>query len=144
LPQGTTVTAADSAWDGVIQLPTVTSGVTVPSSVAGTGTATVGLAIQVGSDATRLDFDAPVKLVLPGQAGKQVGFISGGGPFTVIDQVCPSATPALAGGGACTIAAGADLVTWTTPLTVSAADRASGPARAPTGTETGPRRGGAP
>ncbi|HLU63168.1 MAG TPA: hypothetical protein VKY66_01445 [Protaetiibacter sp.] len=143
LPQGTTVTAADSAWDGVIQLPTVTSGVTVPSSVAGTGTATVGLAIEVGSDATRLDFDAPVKLVLPGQAGKKAGFISGGGPFTVIDQVCPSATPALAGGGACTIDDGADLVIWTTHFTVFVAFSVSGAALAATGAETGPLVGAA-
>lgn len=143
LPQGTTVTAADSAWDGVIQLPTVTSGVTVPSSVAGTGTATVGLAIEVGSDATRLDFDAPVKLVLPGQAGKKAGFISGGGPFTVIDQVCPSATPALAGGGACTIDDGADLVIWTTHFTVFVAFSVSGAALAATGVETGPLLGAA-
>ena len=114
IPAGTTVKATgDANWDGVIKAPTIKEGVTVPST--STSTATVALAVEVGSDTARLEFDTPVKLVLPGQAGKKAGFIQAG-VFEEIDTMCPSAAPALTS-GACWINDGEDLVIWTTHFT---------------------------
>lgn len=116
IPAGTTVSAPDDpTWDGVISLPTIVEDVAVPTP-AGAERTTVGYAIQVGSATTRLTFDAPVKLVLPGQAGSRAGFVEVGGTFTEIADVCPSATPSLSS-GACRIDAGDDLVIWTTHFT---------------------------
>ncbi len=113
IPAGATVTSDDPSWDGVISLPVVKTGVTVPST--GTQKATVALAIEVGSATSRLEFDGPVKLVLPGQAGKKAGFIQGG-VFTAITATCASATPATVD-DACAIDDGADLVIWTSHFT---------------------------
>ncbi len=116
IPAGTTVTAPDDTnWNGVIQLPTIVTGVDVPTP-AGAEDATVGYAIQVGSATSSLVFDTPVKLVLPGQAGSKAGFIDAHDVFTAITAVCPSATPSLTS-GACHIDDGDDLVIWTTHFT---------------------------
>jgi hypothetical protein len=143
IPAGTTVTAPDDAnWDGVIELPTVISDVVVPTP-AGAEKTTVGYAIQVGSATTRLVFDSPVKLVLPGQAGSKAGFIEPGGVFTAITAVCPSATPSLTS-GACHLDDGDDLVIWTTHFTtfvaygVTIAAAPGSGSLAATGFENGP------
>src|SRR5690606_5167577 len=116
IPAGTTVTAPDDTnWNGVIQHPTIVTGVDVPTP-AGAEDATVGYAIQVGSATSSLVFDTPVKLVLPGQAGSKAGFIDAHDVFTAITAVCPSATPSLTS-GACHIDDGDDLVIWTTHFT---------------------------
>ena len=115
IPAGTTVTADDAAWDGVIQLPTIVSDVSVPTP-AGAEKTSVSYAIQVGSATTSLVFDTPVKLVLPGQAGSRAGFIEPGGAFTAITDVCASAAPSLTT-GACFLDDGDDLVIWTTHFT---------------------------
>jgi len=114
IPAGTVVTAADADWDGVITAPTVVSDVKVPDTKDGK-TATVSLAIEVGSATTSIHFDQPVKLVLAGQAGKQAGFVQGG-VFTAIDTECTSATPSLST-GECWMDSGDDLVIWTTHFT---------------------------
>lgn len=129
IPSGTVVTA-DPAWDGTVNTPTVTS-FTTP------GAFTTGLAIMVGSNNYNLTFDKPVKLVLPGQAGKRVGFTPvGSSTFTEITTVC-STNDALGIGSAneCKINVGGDLVVWTkhftifatfTPQTVSQGGNTSG------------------
>jgi hypothetical protein len=146
IPAGTTVTAPDDAnWDGVIQLPTVLTDVVVPTP-AGAEKTTVGYAIQVGSTTTRLVFDSPVKLVLPGQVGSKAGFIEPGGAFTAITAVCPTATPSLAS-GACHLDDGDDLVIWTTHFTtfvaygVTIAAAPGSGSLAATGFENGPLAG---
>lgn len=115
IPSGTTFTASDPSWDGVITLPTVKQNVVVPAPSSG-HTSTVSLAIEVGSDTARLDFDAPVKLVLAGQAGKKAGFVQSG-TFHAIDTLCSSASPALRAGEECWLDEGDDLVIWTTHFT---------------------------
>lgn len=82
LPRNVTVTAVGAgaeAWDGVIQLPTIIEDVVVSGDQT-----EVALAIELGSPAIRLAFDAPVRIVLTGQAGTRAGFIEDGA-FTAID-----------------------------------------------------------
>jgi hypothetical protein len=113
IPKGTVVTADDSTWDGTIQAPTVTS-VSLGSS------GTVSLAIEVGAGDIGLTFDNAVRLVLPGQAGKSVGFVRNG-VFTAITSTCSAdsqaAGDALAVGGNCYISVGGDLIVWTKHFT---------------------------
>lgn|GEM_PF-2687788 len=116
IPAGTTVTAPNSAsWDGRILLPEVVADVTVPTP-ADAESVTVGYAIEIGSESTRLELGRAVAIVLPGQAGSSAGFIEPGGVFTEITDVCPSDEPTLTS-GECRIDAGDDLVIWTTHFT---------------------------
>jgi len=110
----TKVTSADPAWDGVVQLPKVRTDVVVPAA-SGQAT-TVGVAIELGSPTTRLDFDTPVKLVLADQAGKRAGYVQGGA-FHAIDTACPITAPAGLTTDECWLDDGADLVIWTTHFT---------------------------
>jgi hypothetical protein len=76
IPDGTTVTSEDDDWDGVIAAPTITD-----LDLDGS---TVSSAIEVGLPAVKLSFDKGVRLLLPLQAGKQVGYKRGAGAFTEI------------------------------------------------------------
>lgn len=114
IPKGTTITApAADNWDGSITAPTVTS-VNLGSDRS------VSLAIEVGAGSTALTFDKGVRLVLPGQAGKSVGFVRGSA-FTPITDTCTADSQlvgnALTAGGNCYITVGSDLVIWTKHFT---------------------------
>jgi len=78
IPAGVTVTAP-ATWDGVIHTPAVSS--------ATISNATVSAAIEVGFSDGTLTFDKAVKLLIPGQAGKKVGYFSSDGTFYLIDTV---------------------------------------------------------
>ncbi|HVT75089.1 MAG TPA: peptidoglycan-binding protein [Candidatus Paceibacterota bacterium] len=123
IPAGAVITG-DSSWDGKIVLPSVTT-VPVGPAVGSTETASVALAIKVGSDTTTLTFDKAVRLVLTGQAGKRAGYVSvGSSTFTEITNVCADDTQAtndgLAAGSECKIDVGSDLVVWTKHFTTFA------------------------
>lgn len=92
-PEGTTI-SADSSWDGTIQAPSVVNPATLPSSAlpAGVNTSSANI-IAVGFSDVPLTFSQPVKLVLPGQHGKRVGYIRNN-TFTQISTVLNSNTAA--------------------------------------------------
>jgi hypothetical protein len=118
IPANTTVTS-DGDWNGTINPPTATT-VTLPA-IPGY-TTTVGLAVTVGSDTANLSFDNPVRLVLPGQAGKLAGFIPVGGSFTPITVSCltdPVTNPPaiMSSVNECAVNNGTDLVIWTNHFT---------------------------
>jgi hypothetical protein len=118
IPANTVVTASGD-WNGTISAPTATT-VTVPAAPG--YAATVGLAVSVGSSTANLTFDNPVRLVLPGQAGKLAGFIPVGGFFTPITTSCgsdPVTTPpaVMATANECVVNNGSDLVIWTNHFT---------------------------
>ncbi|MDD4571235.1 MAG: S-layer homology domain-containing protein [Clostridia bacterium] len=112
---GTVVTSYDNGWNGTIQVPTVTT-----ASVTGQ---TVQKAISVGLAGQTLNFDKPVRLVIPGAANYKVGFLKTDGSLQEITTVLANdninaATAALTGGiNEAKIAVGADMVVWTKHFT---------------------------
>lgn len=118
IPASTTVTSADSAWDGVIAAPVVTT-VTLPNTSG--EMKTLSTAIEVGFSGAKLSFDKAVRLLLPNQAGKRVGYIRTGIDFTEITSVCDADSQAvgdlLSADGECKKDVGNDLVVWTKHFT---------------------------
>ena len=118
IPASTTVTSADSTWNGIISAPTITT-VTLPST--GGNTDSLSMAIEVGFTGAKLSFDKAVRILLPGQAGKKAGYTRSGISFTEITNICASdsqsAGDALAADGDCKIDVGSDLVIWTKHFT---------------------------
>ena len=120
IPQGTTV-SAPVGWDGTINVPTVqaTNSVTVTPSSG--NTASVNSVIEVGYGNVPLTFDHAVRLLIPGQAGKKVGYVRSGTfyPISTIvradDQTTADHT--LAAGQDGYLNVGPDLVIWTKHFT---------------------------
>lgn len=120
IPAGTTVSAPEG-WDGTIRVPTVqaTNSVTVTPS-SGT-TATVDSVIEIGFGDVPLTFNHAVRLLIPGQAGKKVGYVRNGTFYpinTVLsadDQSTVDST--LAAGQDGYLNVGSDLVIWTKHFT---------------------------
>jgi len=115
IPRGTIVKGG-SAWDGTLSLPAVKANDTV--KVDGK---TILNVVEVGAGTQEVFFDQPVRLVLPGQATKKVGFMKGGTLHPIekelqIDSL-EAATQAIAGNGEAKISVGNDLVIWTKHLT---------------------------
>ncbi|HWR56199.1 MAG TPA: DUF4430 domain-containing protein, partial [Negativicutes bacterium] len=119
IPQGTVITAS-SDWDGSINVPTVKAreSVTVPAESG--KTAQVEAVIEIGYGDIPLTFSQAVRILLPGQAGKKVGYIRGTA-FTPISWQLSAdsqaAGDALPEGGDGYLNAGADLVIWTKHFT---------------------------
>ena len=117
----TVVSSTDTAWDGVIALPTVVNSVTLPETPGQTKTFVTG--IEVGFTGGKLSFDKAVRILLVGQAGNRAGYVRTGTAFTEITAVCEAdsqtAGNALAIDGECKIDTdvGSDLVIWTKHFT---------------------------
>ncbi|HOX41135.1 MAG TPA: DUF5011 domain-containing protein [bacterium] len=117
----TTIKASDPLWNGTINLPTISTS-TVPVVPDANKSATVISVIEIGFDDTSLTFENPVRILIPGQSGKSVGYIRSG-IFTPITTECLADSQAsveaqLAGGyGDCKKDVGADLVIWTKHFT---------------------------
>jgi hypothetical protein len=118
----TVVTSSDATWNGKIALPTVVSNATVSPTVGNNQVAQVALAITLGSDTSTLTFDTAVKIVLPGQHGKSVGFSHTGGALTEIAATCSAnaASGIPAASNECKIDNGTDLIVWTKHFTTFA------------------------
>jgi len=114
IPAGTRVIGS-MAWDGVLSFPELRE----TPSVAVDGA--VSAVIKVGFPGGELRFNQAVRILIPGQAGKSVGFISGG-LFTEITRVLAKddqeyADEKLPPGGEGKIEVGGDLVVWTKHFT---------------------------
>ncbi|MDH7579024.1 MAG: S-layer homology domain-containing protein [Bacillota bacterium] len=120
IPQGTVVTAAADNWDGTINVPTVKPNNSVTVTPDPGKTATVSTVIEVGFGDVPLTFSRAVRLLIPGQAGKEAGYYRGS-TFTKITTVLSADTQAtgdtLPEGGDGKIDAGSDLVIWTKHFT---------------------------
>jgi hypothetical protein len=115
IPAATVVTSTDTSWNGIIAAPTVTTSYTLTPDIATAAHAV--LAIEVGAGNTPLTFSNAVKLTFAGQANNLIGW-SQAGSFHAITSVCDDpATPTLAAGADCRVAAGADLIVWTKHFT---------------------------
>lgn len=120
IPAATTVTATGGTWNGVINAPTVKPNTSVSVPTPSGSTTNVGTVIEVGSNSVSLTFDKAVRLFIPGQAGKLVGFVRND-VFTQISTPCladtQAAGDALAAGGNCYVNVGNDMVVWTKHFT---------------------------
>ena len=119
IPAGTTV-SAPSGWDGTINAPNIRSNNSVAVTPDSGKTAAVNAVIEIGYGDVPLIFDKAVRILIPGQAGKDVGY-SRGGVFTKITNLLSAdsqaAGDALPPGGDGRIDVGNDLVVWTKHFT---------------------------
>src|SRR5690606_19463028 len=89
IPAGTTISAEAHNWDGTLIAPAIQ-----PSNSLDLPGVDISLVVKVGAD-TRLSFSNPVKLILPGQAGKKAGYIDDSNNLQQINVKCganPSST----------------------------------------------------
>ncbi|MBU2639370.1 MAG: hypothetical protein KKG75_01540 [Nanoarchaeota archaeon] len=112
IPSGTNI-QANSDWNGLITIPTVK--VTPSATVTGTAQVT----IEVGSNAVKLIFDKATKITIPGQAGRNAGYIFDG----VFTEIPACTAPQLLDPDTldpekdCYITIGPDLIIWTKHFT---------------------------
>ncbi len=118
IPTSTVTGPAD--WDGTISAPTVQTVAKATPSVSGYSTA-VDTIIEIGFPDKKLTFSNAVRILLPGKAGKRVGYARTGEPFHEITAACSDDTQttnnSLAPEGDCKIDAGSDLAVWTKHFT---------------------------
>ncbi len=119
IPAGTAVSAA-SDWNGNINVPAVQANNSVTVTPDSGKTATVNTVIEIGSGDVPLFFNKAVRILIPGQAGKEVGYTRNG-VFTKITTVMSADTQAagdaLPAGEDGKIDVGSDLVVWTKHFT---------------------------
>lgn len=115
IPAGTSITADDASWNGVINVPQ-----TKDNSTVTIGGGTVDGVVEVGFDNIKLTFGNAVRLFFQGKADKRIGY-SRDGLFTEITAVCADdsqvAGDALPVEGDCRIVSGDDMVVWTKHFT---------------------------
>lgn len=126
IPAETTVVANDKSWNGVIDAPevkevsTVTTANTVNFAKPGYDRIPTSV-ITIGSSSYGLTFNKAVKITIPGQANKLVGYIKPDNTFHEITEVCvandQNTANSLPDGGDCKINVGSDLVVWTKHFT---------------------------
>ncbi|MCR4285341.1 MAG: peptidoglycan-binding protein, partial [Candidatus Kaiserbacteria bacterium] len=120
IPASTVVTSASTTWNGILSAPTVTT-ITLPTESG--ITKTLSTAIDVGFVGESLTFSKAVRLLIPNEAGKRVGY-SVTSTFTEITDTCASDSQvtgdALSAGAECKIDVGSDLVIWTKHFTTFA------------------------
>ena len=110
------INISDLSWDGLLDAPTVaTAEIPVSNS-------TFSKAIEVGSPDVRIRFGNAVKMVMTGEAGKQLGYFDEDGEFAKITNTCGQNTQSWANAnlgeeGECKIDVGSDLVIWTKHFT---------------------------
>lgn len=119
IPEGVTVRAAGgNSWDGALGLPEIKS-----STQADLGGGTANKIVEVGMPDFELSFDKPVRILLPGMAGKTVKWYRTGTAATEITKVLSADTEATAiaeldaSNREGKVTVGSDLVIWTTHFT---------------------------
>ncbi|MFH1694623.1 MAG: immunoglobulin-like domain-containing protein [Patescibacteria group bacterium] len=119
IPAGTVVTGP-TGWNGVINLPSVEENSSVTPVPDDGNTASVSSVLEIGYGDTELLFNQAVRILIPGGAGRYIGY-SRGGVFTAITDVCSDDSQrtgdALPAGGNCKIDVDSDLVVWTKHFT---------------------------
>jgi uncharacterized protein YjdB len=118
---GTQITGPAN-WNGIIELPHVLLNNAVTVTPSSGKTATVEAVVEIGaSNDAALTFDHAVRLLIPGMAGKQAGYVRGG-VFQKIETLCEQDSQEwsdsnLPAEGAGKIDVNGDLVIWTKHFT---------------------------
>ncbi|MHB8916827.1 MAG: S-layer homology domain-containing protein, partial [Desulfocucumaceae bacterium] len=122
MPATTTITAP-AGWTGTINVPTVKPNNSVAVTPDPGKDATVNAVIEVGFGDVPLTFSKAVRILIPGQAGKDAGYYRGG-TFNKITRICAEDSQAWAdndanipAGGDGRIDVGSDLIIWTKHFT---------------------------
>lgn len=124
IPAGTTVSAAAAGnWDGTINVPTVKPNNSVVVTPDPGKDAAVDTVIEVGFGDVALTFSKAVRILIPGQAGKDAGYYRGV-TFTKITRTCQEDSQVWAdndtnipAGEDGKIDVGSDLIIWTKHFT---------------------------
>lgn len=109
ISEGTEISASSPSWDGSLMAPQKVSPTNLPDHVIDVTTA-----VKVGSSVP-LEFSQPVKVVIPGAAGKYAGYINHSNVFFDIETECGDTPAATLVGGVkeCYLSEGDDLIIWT-------------------------------
>jgi|GEM_PF-1328830 len=109
-----------STWDALFKLPNVLPNSSVTVTPTSGYTASVNAVVEIGSGNTALTLSRAVRLALPGQAGKLVGYYRNGVWYR-ISATCSADTQvvgdALASDAECVISVGADMIIYSKHLT---------------------------
>jgi hypothetical protein len=121
IPASTVVTSSDITWNGIMFAPKVTT-VSLPETSG--QSKVLSSAMELGFAGAHLSFDQGVRILMPGQAGKRVGYMVASETFTEITNTCLSDDQAvgnaLASNSECKIDVGQNLVIWTKHFTTFA------------------------
>ncbi|MFA6907493.1 MAG: hypothetical protein WC263_01565 [Candidatus Micrarchaeia archaeon] len=124
IPNGTVVSGPTN-WNGTLQLPMVKANSSVTPTAVDGYTKTVASVVEIGVADYAVNLSRAVRILIPGQAGKHVGF-QRGAVFTEIAIDCTTdsqswADANVAAGSECKINSGAaDLAIWTRHFTAFA------------------------
>jgi len=116
IPEGTIASGPDG-WDGTFKLPTISS----QPSVNINGASQVNMVIVLGLEDEQISFSQAVRILIPGQAQQQVGYIRNG-VFTPITRILSAdrqdvADSEIPADGDGKIDVDSDLVVWTKHFT---------------------------
>lgn len=116
-----TIIRGESSWTGEISVPTINEVATVAPSRIGY-TSTISKVIEVGFSGVKLEFNKAVKITIPGEANKIVGYSYDGATFYEITTECLGNNETwnsdnLPAGGDCYLSVGDDLIVWTKHFT---------------------------
>jgi parallel beta-helix repeat protein len=119
IPAGTIITG-ESGWDGTINAPTIKT-ILASDIIADAGySASTDEIIEIGFPNIKLTFSQGVRILIPGKAGKDVGYTRIGGTFKTIKTECSSDSQDAIDSipdEDCKIDVGSDLVIWTKHFT---------------------------
>lgn len=119
IPAGTKITGP-AGWDGKLNLPEIVTNTAFTPALGETASPTG--TIEIGRPDVALTFDKGVRILIPGQAGKNAGYIRSG-MFTLINSCEAGFTDnqisgnSLPSEGDCKLDSGSDLVIWTKHFT---------------------------
>jgi len=121
IPEGLVVTG-NSSWTGILNAPSLKEITYVtPIASKGKNINSTGSVIELGVSNMKLTFNKAVRILIPGQAGKLVGYSVSGTDFTPITTICADDTQTtnnlLSTGKDCKLNVGSDLIIWTKHFT---------------------------
>ena len=117
IPAGETINADANNWSGTINVPTVVANNSVTVTPDSGNTATVNAVVEVGFGDVPLTLSKPVRILIPGAAGKNVGYVRNGVFTKITSLLTQDSGDSLATGADGYLYVGSDLVIWTRHFT---------------------------
>jgi surface protein len=115
----TSINCSNLSWNGVLNAPVSTTAVLPEASGE---TRTLSLAVELGCAGSKLSLGNAARILFPNNAGRRVGYLSDGMPFTEIIDSCEgdnqSAGDAMPFDRDCALDSEDDLTVWTKHFTI--------------------------